>query len=35
MGVQDDDVATFEELTAEVAKEFIQTADPTSHELAQ
>ena len=33
--VQDDDVAAFEGLTAEVAKELIHTADPTPHELAQ
>ena len=33
--VQHDNVATFEALTAEVAKELIQTADPTSHQLAQ
>jgi hypothetical protein len=35
MRVQDDDVATFEGLTAEVAKELVHTADPTSHEFAQ
>ena len=35
VGVQDDDVAAFESLPAEVAKEFIHTADPTSHQLAQ
>jgi hypothetical protein len=35
MCVQNDDVATFEGLTTEVAKEFIHTADPTSHELTQ
>ena len=33
--VQDDDVAAFEGLTAEVTKEFIHTADPASHQLAQ
>jgi hypothetical protein len=35
MGVQDDDVAAFKGLTAEIAKELVHTADPTAHELAQ
>ena len=35
MRVQDDDVATFEALPAEIAKELVHTADSTSHEFAQ
>jgi hypothetical protein len=35
MRVQHDDVATFEALPAEIAKELVHTADPTAHEVAQ